>query len=142
EDSARLASHEILAIRQGAWTLARAALPRFRIAPVAIAKLVDTAWEDTRNVAIALIQHELGALFSHALIAICDRARPEVQALGKQLLLEQFRADDAGRYLLRLAEHPSVSVPLLASGHADHAAGQPERLRALAPYLVTVLSQV
>src|SRR5439155_683307 len=43
---------------------------------------------------------------------------------------------------LRLAEHPSVSVQLLVSGLLDHAAGQPERLRALAPYVVTVLSQV
>jgi hypothetical protein len=142
DDIARLASHEILAIRQGAWTLARAALARYRVAPVAIAKLVDSAWEDTREVATALIQHELGALSADAVIAICDSTRPEVQALGKQLLLEQFRADDAGRYLLRLAEHPSVSVQLLVSGLLDHAAGQPERLRALAPYLVTVLSQV
>src|SRR4029079_2856303 len=31
---------------------------------------------------------------------------------------------------------------LLVSGLLDHAAGQPERLRTLAPYLVTVLSQV
>lgn len=142
DDIARLASHEILAIRQGAWTLARAALPRFRLAPVAIARLVDSAWDDTRGFAIALIHDELGPLSADAIIAICDSVRPEVQAVGQQLLLEQFRADDAGHYLVRLAEHPSVSIQLLVSGLLEHVANQPDRLRALAPYLTTVLSQV
>jgi hypothetical protein len=160
DDIARLASHEILAIRQGAWTLARAALPRFRLAPVAIAKLVDAAWDDTRQVALALIREELGALSADAIIAICDSIRPEVQAIGKQLLHEQFQTDDAGHYVVRLAEHPSVSIQLLVSSFLEHhVANQPERrsredqddrgerealdrLRALAPYLATVLSQV
>jgi hypothetical protein len=143
DDIARLASHEILAIRQGAWALARAALPRFRLAPVAIAKLVDAAWDDTRQVALALIREELGALSADAIIAICDSIRPEVQAIGKQLLHEQFQTDDAGRYLVRLAEHPSVSIQLLVSSLLEHhVANQLDRLRALAPYLVTVLSQV
>jgi hypothetical protein len=143
DDIARLASHEILAIRQGAWTLARAALPRFRLAPVAIARLVDSAWDDTRGFAIALIKDELGPLSADAIIAICDSVRPEVQALGKELLLEQFRTDDAGHYVVRLAEHPSISIQLLVSGLLEHhVANQPDRLRALAPYLTTVLSQV
>ena len=143
DDIARLASHEILAIRQGAWALARAALPRFRIAPVAIGKLIDSTWDDTRQVALALIREELGPLSADAIIAICDSIQPEVQAIGKQLLLEQFQADDAGRYVVRLAEHPSVSIQLLVSGLLERCvANQPERLRALAPYLVTVLSQV
>jgi len=146
DDITRLASHEILAIRQGAWTLARAALPRFRIAPVAIARLVDSAWEDTRGFAIALIRDELGPPSADAIIAICDSIRPEVQALGKQLLLEQFQAGDAGRYLVRLAEHPSASIQLLVSTLLEHhvtgAVDPTGRLRALVPYLVTVLSQV
>jgi hypothetical protein len=143
DDIARLASHEILAIRQGAWALARAALPRFRIAPVAIGKLIDSTWDDTRQVALALIREELGPLSADAIIAICDSIQPEVQAIGKQLLLEQFQAGDAGHYVVRLAEHPSVSIQLLVSGLLEHhLANQPARLRALAPYLVTVLSQV
>lgn len=143
DDIARLASHEILAIRQGAWSLAHAALPRLRLAPVAIAKLVDSGWEDTRSFATALIQHELGALSADAIIAICDSIRPEVQALGKQLLREQFQAGDAGRYLVRLAEHPAASIQLVVSELLEqHVANDLDRLRALAPYLVTVLSQV
>jgi hypothetical protein len=143
DDIARLAHHEILAIRQGAWTLARAALPRYRIAPVAAARLVDSPWEDTRAFATAFIRDELRTVTADAIIAICDSIRPEVQALGKQLLQEQFATADAGVYVTRLAEHPSTNLQLLVSGMlAHHVAGDLDRLRAMAPYLITVLSQV
>jgi hypothetical protein len=66
-----------------------------------------------------------------------------VQQLGKQLLHEQFQTADAGKYLVRLAEHPSTNLQLLVSGLLEHhVTGQLDRLTALAPYLVTVLSQV
>jgi hypothetical protein len=143
DDIARLAGNEILAIRQGAWALARASADRFRLAPVALARLVDSGWEDTRDFAAGFIRGELaGALTADAIIAICDSIRPEVQALGKALLQERWQAADAGRYLVRLAEHPSTNLQLLVSGLLDHVTGDLERLRAVVPYLVTVLSQV
>ena len=143
DDIARLAAHEVLAIRQGALRLARASVDRYRLAPVALSRLVDSPWEDARELATELIRGELaGALTADAIIAICDSIRPEVQALGKALLHERWQTADAGRYLLRLAEHPSTNLQLLVSGLLEHAAGDLERLRALVPYLVTVLSQV
>src|SRR5262245_1026345 len=125
DDIARLANNEILAIRQGAWALARAALPRYRLAPVALAKLVDVGWKDSRRFAIQFIHDDFGAaqLGADAIIAICDSIRPEVQALGKELLQERFATTDAGRYLVRLAEHPSVSLQMLVSGLLDHYIG-------------------
>ena len=147
DDITRLASHEILAIRQGAWTLVRAALPRFRISPVAIAKLVDTAWDDTRAFAVAVIREELGGLSADAIIAICDSIRPEVQAFGAELLRAQLATGDAGHYVVRLAEHPSIAIQRLVSELLEHhvladAGPGLDRLRAIAPYLITVLSQV
>ncbi len=143
DDIARLAHHEIAAIRHGAWALARAALPRYRLAPLAVARLVDSPWDDTRAFAIALVRDELGAVSADAIIAICDSIRPEVQALGTQLLHAQFQTADAGRYLVRFAEHPSTNLQLLVSGLLEHhVAGDLDRLRALAPYLIVVLSQV
>lgn len=143
DEIARLASHEILAIRQGAWALARAALPRFRLAPVALAKLVDSGWDDTREFAAALLRDDAGALSADAVIAICDSIRPEVQAIGKQLLRAQLEQAQGGHYVVRLAEHPSTAIQLLVSELLDaHVAGQLDRLRALVPYLITVLSQV
>src|SRR6185436_12779932 len=144
DDLARLASHEVLAIRQGAWSLASASVDRYRLAPVALARLIDSPWEDTRDFAAGLLRGELAdALTADAIIAICDSIRPEVQSLGKALLHEKWRSADAGRYLVRLAEHPSTNLQLLVSGLLEHhAAGDLERLRELVPYLVTVLSQV
>lgn len=143
DDIARLAHHEILSVRAGAWTLARASIDRYRLAQVALSRLVDSPWEDTRTFAIAFIRDEVKTLSAEAIIAICDSIRPEVQALGKQLLHEQFQAADAGTYVVKLAEHPSTNLQLLVSGMLEHhVAGDLARIRTLAPYLVTVLSQV
>ncbi|MGE3768535.1 MAG: hypothetical protein AB7L94_40165, partial [Kofleriaceae bacterium] len=142
DDIARLASHEILAVRQGAWRIARLAIGRYRVAQVAISRLVDSPWEDTRAVAMELVA-EIGALSADAIIAICDSIKPEVQALGKQLLFAQFQSADAGKYLVRLSEHPSTNLQLLVSGLLDHhLQGDLARLQAIVPYLVTVLTQV
>ncbi|NVB81317.1 MAG: hypothetical protein HOV81_23170 [Kofleriaceae bacterium] len=144
DDIARLASHESRAIREGAWALARASVARYRLAPVALAKLVDSAWDDTRAWAIAFIRNDVGGdkLGADAIITICDSIRPEVQDLGKSLLHEQFKEADAGRYLVRLAEHPSTNLQLLVSGLLDRYATDVEKLAILRPYLATVLSQV
>ncbi|HUJ60991.1 MAG TPA: WGR domain-containing protein [Kofleriaceae bacterium] len=142
DDIARLASNDAVAIRAGAHALARAAIDRYRVAPVALAKLVDSAWDDTRAFAVAFIRDEVGGqhLGPDAIIAICDSIRPEVQALGKTLLHEHYREDHAARYLARLVEHPSPNVQLLVSGLLDrHVDGN---LAALVPFLQAVLSQV
>ncbi len=144
DDIARLASNESRAVREGAWALARVSIPRYRMAPVALAKLVDSQWEDTRAFAIAFIRDEVGGdkLGADAIITICDSIRPEVQDLGKALLMQQFREADAGKYLVRLAEHPSTNLQLLVSGLLDRYASDLSELRPLVPYFATVLSQV
>ncbi|MBX3161375.1 MAG: hypothetical protein KF773_35765 [Deltaproteobacteria bacterium] len=143
QDVARLASNEILAVRRGAWSLARRAADRYAIAPAALARLVDSSWEDTRAFATAFIRELGDAVTADAVIAICDSVRPEVQAFGKALLLARFTEADAGKYLVRLAEHPSTNLQLLVSGLLEHhVGGDLVRLEAVAPFLVTVLSQV
>jgi hypothetical protein len=144
DDIGRLASHENRAVREGAWALARASVPRYRLAPVALAKLLDSSWEDTRAFALDFIRKDIGGdkLSADAIITICDSIRPEVQELGKALLLEQFRDADAGKYLLRLAEHPSTNLQLLVSALLDRHATNVEKLSALVPYFATVLTQV
>ena len=144
DDIARLASHETLAVRQGAWALAKASVPRYRMAPVALAKLLDSSWDDTRTFAIGFIRDDVGGdkLSADAIITICDSIRPEVQDLGKALLHQQFRETDAPRYLARLAEHPSTNLQLLVSTLLDRYATDLEKLKLLVPYFATVLSQV
>ena len=144
DDIARLGSHENLAVRQGAWALARASIPRYRLAPVALAKLVDSSWEDTRAFALGFIRDEVGGdkLSAAAIVAICDSIRPEVQDLGKALLHQQFREADAPTYLAQLSEHPSTNLQLLVSTLLDRYATDLEKLRLLVPYFQVVLSQV
>jgi hypothetical protein len=144
DDIARLANHEAKAVREGAWALARASIPRYRMAPVALAKLLDSQWEDTRTFALGFIRDEVGGdkLSADAIITICDSIRPEVQDLGKALLHQQFREADATKYLMKLSEHPSTNLQLLVSTLLDRYATDLDKLKALVPYFATVLSQV
>lgn len=144
---AQLAHHEILAVRQGAWNLVRSSVDRYRLAPVAVSRLVDSPWADTRTFAMGFIRDTLGPIPADAIIAICDSIQPEVQELGKTLLQEQFRTADAGHYLVRLAEHPAGKIQLLVSELLEHHLGDEpavrlDRLRVLSPYLIVVLTAV
>jgi hypothetical protein len=140
----RLANHEILAIRQGAWALARAARDRFVLTPVALARLCDARWEDSRTFAFEFVRSfPQAALVPDGVIAICDSVEPLVQAFGEKLLLEYFREEHAARYLIRLSEHPSTRVQLLVSGLLErYARGNLVLLKELMPCLMTVLTQV
>ena len=144
EQIVRLASHEILLVRQGAWALALAARDRFRVAPVALARLCDARWDDSRAFAFEFVRsfaHE--DLVPDTLIAICDSIEPHVQRFGQTLLLEYWREQDAPRYLLRLSEHPSENIQLLVSGLLDrYARGNRALLEQLLPCFRAVLSRV
>jgi len=144
ETIVRLASHEILAIRRGSWALARAARDRFRVSPLALARLCDARWEDSRAFAFDFVRgfthSELGP---STLIAICDSVEPAVQRFGQELLLDRWREEDAERYLSCLSEHPSSNVQLLVSGLlARYARGNLRLIAQLLPCFTTILTQV
>lgn len=141
---ARLASHEILSVREAAWKFYRENKPRL-VADMSVAiKILDAAWEDSRRFAFALF----GGFEEHdftpdVLVAVCDSVRPEVQAFGRELVTRFFRESQGHEYLLRLSEHPSADVQLFATNYlATYATGSLERLRQLEPYFLGVLSRV
>lgn len=140
----RLASHEILMVRQGAWALARKARERFRVAPIALSRLCDARWPDSRAFAFDFVRSfDPAELVPDVVIAICDSVEPLVQAFGQSLLLEHFREEHAARYLLRLSEHPATSIQLLVSGLLERfGRGNLPLLKDLLPCLTTILSQV
>ena len=129
----RLANHEILMVRQGAWALARAAKERFRVAPIALAHLCDARWEDSRAFAFEFVRSfPADVLAPDIVIAICDSIDPAVQRFGQTLLTEHWREEHAARYLLRLSEHPATNIQLLVSGLLDrYARGNLELLQRL-----------
>ncbi|HMA97738.1 MAG TPA: WGR domain-containing protein [Polyangiaceae bacterium] len=140
----RLAHHEILSIRQGAWILLQGAKDRFQVAPAALARLCDARWEDTRAFAFEFVRSFPGdQLVPDTVIAILDSIEPLVQRFGQTLLHEHWRDQDAERYLLRLSEHPSSNIQLLVTTLLDrYARGNLALLERLLPCLTTVLCQV
>jgi len=144
EQLVRLASHEILLVRQGAWALARAAKARFRVAPVALARLCDARWDDSRAFAFEFVRSFAREdLVPDTVIAICDSIEPHVQRFGQTLLLEHWREQEAPQYLLRLSEHPSANIQLLVSGLLErYARGNLALVERLLPCFRAVLSRV
>jgi len=141
---ARLASHEILAVREAAWKFYRENKPRL-VAEMDVAiKILDATWEDSRAFAFALFRgYEEHDFTPDVLVAVCDSVRPDVQAFGRELVTRFFRESQGHEYLLRLSEHPSAEVQLFATNYLEaYAAGSLERLRQLEPYFLGVLSRV
>lgn len=141
----RLANHEILSVRRGAWAMCEKAIDRLRRSMATAVRLLDVKWQDSRELAFAFFRDRLTAaeLTPDILVAICDSVRPDVQQFGRELITRYFRDQDGITYLTRLSEHPSEALQLFATNYLEaHAAGDPERIRALEPYFVTVLSRV
>ncbi|HNN97465.1 MAG TPA: hypothetical protein PKI03_34590, partial [Pseudomonadota bacterium] len=77
------------------------------------------------------------------LVGICDSIKPDVQALGRELISRYFQSENGPEYLLKLSEHPSTDLQLFATNYLETYAGsQIDRLRALRHYFVSVLSRV
>jgi predicted DNA-binding WGR domain protein len=141
---ARLASHEILSVREAAWKFYRENKPRL-VADLGVAiKILDATWEDSRRFAFALFrEYEEHDFSPDVLVAVCDSVRADVQAFGRELVTRFFRESQGHEYLLRLSEHPSADVQLFATNYLEtYAAGSLERLRQLEPYFLGVLSRV
>lgn len=141
---ARLASHEILSVREAAWHFYSHNKSRL-LADMGVAiKILDASWEDSRRFAFELFRgYEEHDFTPDVLVAVCDSVRPDVQAFGRELVTRFFRESHGHEYLLRLSEHPSADVQLFATNYLEtYATGSLERLRQLEPYFLGVLSRV
>ncbi|MEM7245335.1 MAG: WGR domain-containing protein [Acidobacteriota bacterium] len=144
-EAVELASHELLAARELSWSLLSDDPQRFdRDLPQAV-RWLDAKWEDSRARAAEVLREHLEGreLSPAALLSICDANREEIQQLGRDLVLRNFDEEAAEELLLKLAEHPSVSMQEFVSGLLlQHAGGRPERLRRLLSYFRVALAQV
>ncbi len=141
---AKLASHEILSVREASWKFFRENKPRI-VSELGVAiKILDAAWDDSRHFAFDYFrgfgEHEFTP---DVLVAVCDSVRPDVQAFGRELVTRFFQESHGHEYLLRLSEHPSADVQLFATNYLERfAAGSLERIALLEPYFLGVLSRV
>ena len=141
---ARLASHEILSVREASWKFYRENKPRLLADMSAAIKILDAKWDDSRQVAFAVFREFTEDDFTpDVLVAVVDSVRADVQAFGRELVTRFFKGEHGHEYLLRLSEHPSADVQLFATNYLEeYASGSIERLRTLEPYFLGVLSRV
>lgn len=142
---ARLASHEILSVRQAAWSFFDRNIGRIKDELAVAIKILDAKWDDSRAFAFTYFRDRLdtGDWPPDVLIAVADSVRPDVQAFGREMITRCFREEHGQDYLRRLSEHPSADVQLFATNYLEqYAAGSLERLRELTPYFLGVLSRV
>lgn len=139
-----LASHEILAVRLASRALAEGGLERIKREMPEAVRMLDAKWEDSRRWAMDFFRtrFEQKDFSADVLVSVADSVKPDVQAFGRELLTRHFRDEDGPALLMKLSEHPSRAVQLFATNYLDRfATGEPERLMALAPYFVSVLSR-
>jgi len=140
-----LGSHDILSVREASWKLFDRALPRIKKDLRSAVGMLDAKWADTRKFAADSFRTKFSddELTPEILVAVCDSILPAVQAVGKELITARFKQEHGTEYLLKLSEHPAESLQLFASAWLEeHASGDPAKLAALEPFLVSVLSRV
>jgi hypothetical protein len=143
ERAVELASHEVLAVRQAAFRIYAGSIDRVRANLAEAAKILDAKWPDARAWAFEFFRR-LGpeAFDAQVLVTILDSVREDVQAFGRELTTKYFRDEDGPLLMTRLSEHPSVAVQLYTSNYLERfAAGRPDRVAAMVPYFVSVLSR-
>lgn len=112
---------------------------------LAVVRLLESKWEDTREFAFQLFTKEFSPeeFTPQILISICDSVREEARKLGRDLLIRNFQAQDGQEYLLKLSEHPSVDMQLFTTNYLEtYATNNPQRLQELKPFFISALSRV
>ncbi len=144
EDLVELGSHDVLAVREAAWSMFEADGARIRRELAKAARLTDAKWQDTREFAARYLRALPAELFdADVLVSVIDSVKPDVQAFGRELAARVFKEEDGPALLRKLSEHPARSVQTFTSNYLEQfAAGQPERIQQLAPYFTSVLSQI
>jgi predicted DNA-binding WGR domain protein len=141
----KLASHDILAVREAAWQMCRASLDRLKADMDTASRLVDAKWQDSRQFAFGLLRDAFGRgeLTPAILVSLCDSVRPDVQQFGREMITRLFEDQDGPELAIKLSEHPSTSMQMFTAAFLERYAGSdPDRLRELTWYFRSVLSRV
>ncbi|WP_160711003.1 HEAT repeat domain-containing protein [Chitinophaga solisilvae] len=138
-------SHELLEVREWCWNFYNRNAARIRYERDAAIGILDAKWDDSRHFAKTFFRTQFteNDWTPETLIAIADSVRPDIQAFGREMLLQFFKADDGPAYLLKLSQHPSVLMQVFATGYLEnYAAGNLAYLQQLEHYFRAVLSRV
>lgn len=140
-----LASHPERRIRDFALQAFEKHVEVVREQSSAALELLESDWPTTREFGFAYFrQHYPVENWTPELIVnLCDSHREDVQAYGRELLQMFFQREQGEEYLLKLSQHPSLTVQTFVTHFfADYAAGKPPVILALKPCFLAILSQV
>ena len=141
----KLASHDILTVREAAWKMYDSDVPRMEKSLVTAVRILDSKWEDSREFGFEYIRNRIdpAVLTPESMISICDSVRPDVQQFGRELITREFTEDAGPEYLLKLSEHPTADLQLFVTNYlTDFGSDNLQRLESLEPYFVSILSRV
>ncbi|QHS58751.1 hypothetical protein [Chitinophaga agri] len=138
-------NHELLAVREWSWRFFEKHVARIRYERDAAVAFLDATWEDTRAFAANFFrtQFEASDWSPESLVAIADSVNPLVQAFGRELLTRFFREEDGAIYLMKLSQHPAVTMQQFATNYLEnYAANNLPYLKEMEHYFRSVLSRV
>jgi predicted DNA-binding WGR domain protein len=144
----KLASHEILSVREAARQMFLQKLEAIRANSgemLSAVRMLEAKWDDSREFAVRIFQTEFteNDWKPEIMVSLCDSIREDVRQFGRDLVMRYFQDECGQDYLLKFSEHPSADMQLFATNYLEsYAASNPERLRELAPFFVSVLSRV
>jgi len=141
----KLASHDILSIRQAAWAMFDGNVERMKEEIADAVSLLDAKWDDSRAFGFDYFRKQFAKddLSPAVLVAVCDSVRDDVQRFGRELITKYFEDQDGEEYLLKLSEHPTQDLQLFATNYLErYAAGDVDKLRSLTHYFRSILSRV
>ncbi len=144
----KLGNHELLRVREAARKMI---LERFGLIKqsesekISVVRLLESKWEDTRQFAQNLFKNDFADedWTPTVMITICDSIKEDVRQFGRNLVTQYFAESYGQDYLIKFSEHPSADMQMFATNYLEqYASNNPERLRELKPYFITVLCQV
>ncbi|MFK7936403.1 MAG: hypothetical protein AB8G22_23010, partial [Saprospiraceae bacterium] len=144
-DIMTLANHEMPAIRQYCYDYFQQNVGRIRYESTEALRILDSKWVESRQFGFDFFtaHYKAGDWTPELLISVCDSTRPDVQEFGKKMLTTFFQTENGADYLLKLSQHPDVSLQLFATRYLNEfATDNLPRFIELKPYFKTVLCQL
>jgi predicted DNA-binding WGR domain protein len=144
----KLANHEILAVREAARQMFVRNLNHIRTNTqemLSAVRLLESKWDDSREFATRTFSNDFTAeqWTPEVIISICDSVREDVRKFGRDLVTRNFQQSYGQEYLLKFSQHPSSDMQMFATNYLEnYAVNNPERLRELTPYFISVLCSV
>ncbi len=141
----RLGMNPVFSVRAWVWACYKKYEQRIKDNSIDALRILENSWDDSRSFALDYFRNSFSQQdwTAESMIGVCDSVLPDIQQLGRELITRFFDDNHGVEYLSKLSQHPSVNIQLFTSHYLkNYAGGSLERIEALAPYFVTVLSNV